>query len=236
MKDLKVIFYAGQNDPHSGILPRSAPSSHIHSPHFASTLEALEYLATLANHNGWHILFKPHPLIGSKVNISRLRALEHITMIPDANIFSCMARSNLTVTILSQVSYMALIHQAPCILLGRNQLSGKGCLYEIQYKYSCESVIREAIRERLTKEQKNNFRIHCAQLIRYYLFSFDSDRFALGRSLREAATYLRDNMLRSQTVGFQTNYELISSNYIGFKNILSKTYSFLRFAEKLMHL
>ncbi len=195
--DRKVIFYAGQNDVHSGILPRSAPESYIHSPHFDNTLEALEYIAAMGRRKGWHILFKPHPLEDSAIYSKIVCDLQNVTMVPNANIFICMAASNVTVTIVSQVSYMALIHQAPCILLGRNQLSEKNCAYELEDKNSGEALIQKAIAQGFTENQKAFFRKHTAQLLRYYLFSFDEREFSWGRKIDEVAQYLNNHIRKT---------------------------------------
>ena len=52
---------------------------------------------------------------------------DRVDFVTGANIFDCMEQADVTTTIVSQVSYLALIHDRTSLLLGRKQLSGKGC-------------------------------------------------------------------------------------------------------------
>jgi hypothetical protein len=190
-KNRKTIFYAGQNDYQSGLWPSWLPKSRIHSPLFFHTFDGLQYIARISKVNDWQILFKPHPNIQNRQTSSTRLNHEHIDFVKGANIFECMEKSDLTVTILSQVSYQALIHGNPVVLLGCNQLSGKGCAYEVTSHDNIENTIKLALKEGFSKDQKRNWVRHVAQACKYYLFSFEKEILnIIGRDVDEAANYL----------------------------------------------
>ena len=186
----KVVFMAGDYGYRSGMLPPGFPRARLHSPFFESTEDALACVAALASKNDWHIIFKPHPL-GTDAARMPEAPNEHVTVMPDANAFDCVLNCDITVTILSQVSYLALLQNRPIVLLGRNMLSGQGCAYELESKDHLESLITQAVRDGLTSEQRETFRRHTAQLCTHYLFSMDRDVEELfGRGPVNAADFL----------------------------------------------
>ena len=131
-----IIFYAGQNDPKAGLAPQGTDRARFHSPIYASTFDALESLARIAKQNDWNLLYKPHPQTKhyESGNTFSFEINPHVVKVPfDADIFDCIALADVTVTILSQISYQALIQGQPCVLLGRMQLSDSDCLYEARF-------------------------------------------------------------------------------------------------------
>ncbi|MCP5047681.1 MAG: hypothetical protein GY940_10950, partial [bacterium] len=53
-----IVFYAGQNDWGSGIMPPWLENAKVHSPFYKDTIDALTHLRDLARRYNWHILFK----------------------------------------------------------------------------------------------------------------------------------------------------------------------------------
>lgn len=196
----KMVFYAGQNDPDTGMVPSWLPEARTHSPFFADTLDALNCLSELAHRNNWHVLFKPHPsLQGTRQNLVP-NYPDRVDLVVGANVFNCIAQTDVTVTILSQVSYLALIHGRPCLLLGRNQLSGKGCAYELTSPTETENLLQKAMQMGFTQRQKALWLRHVAQLCRHYLFSFEEDiDEIIGRGVDDAARYIFRHCLGSHT-------------------------------------
>jgi hypothetical protein len=187
-----VIFYAGQYDCRTGMRPRMLPNAKLHSPWFKSTLDSIEYLSALAKKNGWIVLFKPHPLAAiSQTQLAQLPAADRLVCVPHASIFECMDVAKVVTTIVSQVSYMALIHRKPCVMLGRNQISGKGCAYEPDSKEAIEESFRTALSHGQTASQESAFCRHVAQLLKTAVFAFD-DNFSAPtlRGLDAAASEL----------------------------------------------
>jgi len=191
----KVIFYAGQYDCRTGMIPRTLPNARLHSPFFTETLDALSFLSRLAKRNDWLILFKPHPLADhAPGDLARIEAPDRVVSVPGASVFECFEHAQLVSTIVSQVSYMSLIHGRPCLMLGRNQLSGKGCAYEPQSTDDIEAHVNRAFANGVTAEQKAKWKIHVAQLLKTSVFAFDEDFNAPSlRGLPETAEFLAAN-------------------------------------------
>ena len=165
-----LLFYAGQNDLGSGMVPRDDPRARLHSPWFAHTLEALETLARWAAAEGWHVLFKPHPMAPADQGEALCARLGCVTRVTDADVADCILAARATATILSQTSYMALIHGRPCVLMGRNQLSGKGCVHEGADLEGLRRATVRAMTQGLTDAMRDAFETHAAQLLRHALY------------------------------------------------------------------
>jgi len=202
----KVIFYAGQNDYRSGMLPRSLKNSHIHSPHYLSTIQALKHLEEISIKKNWGIIFKPHPNIESKyINKTNMFG-DHIDMVIGANIFNCICQSDVTVTILSSVGYQSLIHGKPVLQLGNSQLSGMGCIYEISSREGIDILLEKAIDEGFADCQKVAWINHVARLLRYYLFAYDEDvEEIMGRGTDVSAEYLLGECRRQSEINDTNN-------------------------------
>lgn len=179
----KTIGYMGQNDYESGMYPYTENTKRYHSPIFHSTLECLEYLRLLAYRNDWNLLYKPHPImaaLGHAEETGEGRALNNV------NLNEAIDACDLIVTILSQSAYIALIRKKPVLMLGYTQLKGKGCSYEAFSKAVIEDIIKKALLLGYTKEQKNSFQTHLAQLFKYYLLDDGTKRsMRFGLSLEE---------------------------------------------------
>ncbi len=174
-KNRKVVLYAGQNDWGSGMLPRVLPESALHSPIYEDTLDALAHLAGLAEAHGWQILFKPHPHLEARHGNIAIPHAAHVDVLIGADIFECMELSDATVTILSQVSYLALTHERPCVMLGRHQLTGKGCVHEAASREEVHTAVASALAQGFTQAQREAWREHVAQIIKYYTYAFAGD-------------------------------------------------------------
>ena len=197
----KIIFYAGQNDYRSGMLPRSLANAHLHSPHYKSTIQALKHLEALSQKNNWCIVFKPHPNIESKYILKTDMFGDHIEMAIGANIFNCIYHSDVTATILSGVGYQAMIHGKPVLQLGNSQLSGMGCVYEISSKKETDLLLQKAIDEGFTDCQKEAWLNHVARLLRHYLFAFDEAVWEImGRGADASTEYLMGESRRQAEI------------------------------------
>ena len=186
-----ILFYAGEHEYHAGILPRNSPHAHIHSPHYSGTQDALNALGALAKKNDWHILFKPHPLHSAQGEPAIPTLPDQITAVPGANVFDCIEQSDVVVTLVSQVSYLALIHGKPCVLLGRTPLSGKKCVYEPEDREDLEQTILNALSKGLTAKQTDAWHEHVARVCTHYLFALDEDmRELFGRGHDDAAHFI----------------------------------------------
>jgi len=172
-KGRRIIFYAGQNDWASGMLPKPFKEARIHSPIYDDTLHVLNHLSQMAETNNWQILFKPHPLVEQRHMHFQPEYPERVNLVRGANIFECIALSEATTTILSQVPYLALIHDRPAVLLGCTKLWHKQCTYQPalsvlrRYEENIEPAFLEALEKGYTEDQRRRFIKHVAQLCLY---------------------------------------------------------------------
>lgn len=194
-----VILFAGQNEYESGMQPYTERSRRFHSPMFATNLEALKYLAALAAKNGWNLIYKPHPVM-EKFSSDRCYP-ENAIVVKYANINDLIDFSDLCITILSQVGYIACIRKKPVLMCGYTQLKGKGAVYEAFRNEELENRILEALRNGYKKSQEEAFRKHVAQLVKYYLFDdlterplrYGKGQEALAQSLRQERFRIADH-------------------------------------------
>jgi CDP-glycerol glycerophosphotransferase (TagB/SpsB family) len=187
----KIIFYAGQNDWGSGMIPAWISNAKLHSPCFADSIAAFMYLHELARQNNWHILFKPHPLVEQRHRDIPADCFLQADLVPGANIFDCIEASDVVVTILSGISYIAMIHQRPVVLLGRTHLYKKGCAYEVFTKKKLDPVMRRALQEGFSPDRQRNWLKTVARLLKYYLYSLDETAAQIiGRDVHDVADFL----------------------------------------------
>lgn len=165
-KDSPVVFYAGQNDFASGMQPYTENSRKFHSPIFKTSDEGALYLAELCGRKGWNIIYKPHPMMRDH---SRHRFLPpNVIVVNDVNINELIDISDVVVTILSTVSYIALIRDKPVVMMGYTQLKEKGCTYEAFAEKAVEGEIESALCMGYTEEKKRNFIYHIVQISKFY--------------------------------------------------------------------
>ncbi len=163
-----IIFFAGQNDFSSNMVPYTSDTQKYHSPIFQTSIEAGIYLAELCKKNEWNFVYKPHPMSTKFEEKGKLP--DNTIYVEFGNINDLVDISDVVVTILSQTNYVSLIRHKPVVMLGYSQTKGKGCTYEAFEKEKIESVIREALGNGFTEEQEKAFLRHIAQVLKYYLF------------------------------------------------------------------
>lgn len=165
-EDSPTILYAGQNDYESGIQPYTENSRIFHSPVFSSSNDAAVFLEKLCKHKNWNFIYKPHPMM---MNNFDKRFFQDSTIIANnVNLNELIDISDVLVTILSTVSYIALIRGKPVVMLGYTQLKGKGCTYEAFDTGEIETKIYEAMHYGYNLEIKKSFIKHTVQMGKYY--------------------------------------------------------------------
>lgn len=169
-----TVFFAGQMDIASDMVPYDGDTQTYISPIFKSSIEAGIYLSKICEKNSWNFIYKPHP--------SYIKHEEEILLsgntiyVATGNINDIVDISDLTITIVSQTSYIALIRNKPVLMLGYNQICGKGCVYECYSMEQIESTITTALENGFSDTQKMAFRKHIAQLLKYYLYDDNRER------------------------------------------------------------
>ncbi|MDR2666717.1 MAG: hypothetical protein LBB34_01180, partial [Holosporales bacterium] len=162
------IFFAGQNDCASGNIPYDDKAKTFHSPVFASTHDALLFLDGIAAKNDWTIFYKPHP--ATIVNNPKVTfTLKATVVINQCDVHEIINLTDVTVTILSQTAYVALIMRKPVVMLGYTQLRYSSSTYNAFEQDDIEDTIKQAVAQGFTSEQQAHFIKHVALLSKYYL-------------------------------------------------------------------
>lgn len=169
-----TVFFAGQLDVASDMVPYDEDTQTYISPIFKSSIEAGIYLSKICEKNSWNFIYKPHP---SFIKREEEKLLSGSTIyVATGNINDIVDISDLTITIVSQTSYIALIRNKPVLMLGYNQICGKDCVYECYNIEQIEATIIEALNKGFSDTQKLAFRKHIAQMIKYYLYDDNRER------------------------------------------------------------
>ncbi len=193
--DYPTVVFFGQNDFEAGIMPYTARSRQYHSPTFTSSDDAAMYLYSLAKANHWNFIYKPHQVIVRVGECLEEKFPSSMIWVGDTDINEIIDLADVCVTIVSQCGYVSLIRQKPTVMLGYTQLRGKDCSYEAFEKEQVEGIIKKAISEGYTQKQRNAFRKHVAQLLKYYLFDDQLEKpFKIGRGINEAVDFCNEQI------------------------------------------
>lgn len=189
--DRPVILYFGQNDYESGLYPYTEHTRQYHSPVFTGSDEAAGYLAQLAEKYDWNFVYKPHPILssfGEKINVP-----SNVIVVDQIDINALIDMSDLCITILSQTGYVSTIRKKATLMLGYNQLKGKGCTYEAFKKSEIEPTILRALECGFTQEQSRKFEEHIARLVKYYLYDdlLPQKKYVYANDVHKMIAFLR---------------------------------------------
>lgn len=175
VKDRPVLFYAGINDWQSGTLPVDAKSGY-HSHIYRDTMEGLHALIEVCEQEDWYILFKPHPnLYPGHFSIDH----PNVIFARESNVLDCLKKTAATVTILSSVAYISLANKKPTVLLGHNQLSETGAVYELSAREELKDVLQAAINADDLEARLEKYQAHVAALIRDHLYPYGDKAYTM---------------------------------------------------------
>lgn len=203
-----VVFFAGQNDWHGGIKP-VGPETPRHSPLFNGSVEALEALDRLAGDVGFSVLYKPHPLTRERGLFLEADRFPNSLILNSTSLPACMEASKLVSTIASQTCYVALLAGHPVMMLGRNQICGKGLTYDVEKIEDIPMLIELAMRDPLAATRREELIRHVARLERCYLLDFgtmDHGFYRRGpetmaRLIAASVTHSADEIIEMQIAG-----------------------------------
>lgn len=171
-----TIMFAAQ--PDTDFTPYDEEVRNHYSPIFETSREAGIAISKLCKENGWNYIFKSHPMYPQDGIENELA--EGTIYVEQGDINKLIDAVDLVITIQSSVSYTAMIRNKPIVMLGYNQMRGKGCVYEAFDFPNIEKTIKQALLCGVTEQQRNKFIIHVAQLLKYYLY----DDLSHGNNLR----------------------------------------------------
>ena len=179
-----VILFAGGLDHMSGLVPHNERARKYHSPIFGTSEEAAQYLKELAKRNKWNLIYKAHPWLPSDMESDESGFL----CINKGNINDLIDLCDVVVTIVSQVSYLALIRNKPAVMFGYIQLRQQGCTYEAFEREKILDILSEAVRDGLQEEMSEAFVSHVARLEKVYLFDDMTEKGRhIGRDISKQA-------------------------------------------------
>lgn len=194
----KVIFYCGVNDYNTGMLPTYWEDSHVHSPYFLNTIDALEYLVDLAEKNNWLIMYKPHPNIALSDMIT---PSNNLLVLHNANTSECIECADITTTILSSVVYNSMNRKKPSVIFGKMQLGSTDSIYQAKSIYEVEQTIKDALNHKDFELKLNNYHEHMARIVKYSLLPYSDNDSSLFQpqkrhciNLIKKATFFRSNI------------------------------------------
>lgn len=181
-KNKRTVLFLGQNDSEAGMQPYTMRTKKYHSPVFASTIDAMEYIKLLAIKNNWNLIFKVHPTMSALG--FEVEDKDKVNVVDNVDINTVIDFSDLVITILSQGAYISLIRHTPVLMLGYTQLKHKGCVYEAYSKQEIENKIKKALKKGYTDRQERAMEKHTAILLRHYLYDDgqEKERY-IGQSL-----------------------------------------------------
>ena len=171
-----VVFYAGQNDPKSGILPPT--SDNPHSPFYQSTFDVLPDLAEYCSNVGATLLYKPHPSVadyelGNEFDFSEY---PNVVKVPEnVDFIECVEASDVFVTILSTGAYQALFRHIPVVQLGNSPLSVSQAVYQLEARDELPDLMTLALENGFTGSQKRALDEHVARLREHYVWRQESE-------------------------------------------------------------
>lgn len=167
-KGKPIIFFTGQLDVYSHMVPYTEETRKYYSPVFKTSLDLAIYLAEMCKKNAWNFLYKPHPMYVKPEEMNNLP--DNTIYVKFGDINDLIDISDVIVSIASQTSYIGLIRNKPVMTLGYSQMRGKRCAYEVYEKKKIEETMYEALKNGFTKTQKRAFLKHIAQVLRYYVY------------------------------------------------------------------
>lgn len=166
------VLYAGHNDFASGMIPYDDTAKRFHSPFFASSDEAGRHLLSVAEENDWLLVAKPHPF---NLKGNTLKTGHNCLVMGDDNINACIDACDAVTTVLSQVSYVAMIRDKPAVMLGRNPMVNSGAAYTAGSRQDIGTAIAAALEHGITDDRRQRWNEHIARLLSAYLVRWNTD-------------------------------------------------------------
>lgn len=167
-KTKKTVFVVGMNESGNSTVNGSDYWKKVLSSTFDSMREALEECISICRKNGWNLIFKPHP--DDTTFAGDDDRYDGIIFIRNMPVDDLIEMSDVMVSMSSTTEYRALMYNKPVVQVGITSLNHMGCTYKVDDKKELESVLMDALENGMTIEQKNNFDILLARLMKKYLW------------------------------------------------------------------
>jgi hypothetical protein len=172
----KTIFFIGMGDDGIQIAPNSDFWNSYISELFNSTKEAVYYVYDICCKNGWNMILKPHPSEDDYSNYTELEVKDNFALIRGRNVDELIEISDVVISIASAVDYKVLLYEKPLVHVGHSSMQKVGCDYYASYVDELEDVIKAALDNGMTDEQKTNYVDFVMWLLKTHLWDDLSER------------------------------------------------------------
>ncbi|WP_459937912.1 hypothetical protein [Desulfonatronum parangueonense] len=170
-----VIYLNGILPTNSGILPRSSRESKVMSPYFENNIDLLIHLQKIADLNGWHIVYKDHPLVytnspGFAIKPEKFK-FHNVHILRNIDIHDVFDVTDVMVTLASKSVILALARGVPVCIPGRFTIPKDAITPGFLESNNLELDIKILLNEK--KEHRvnfNDFYKFVARLRKYYLY------------------------------------------------------------------
>lgn len=192
--DTQTVVFWGQHDIWSGILPRGNARSHLLSPFFGTSGEALVKLSqSIENIPGVSLIFKPHP--HDTIDYEKIAGASTV-IARDINNHSLFELADVFVAMLTTTQFEALLYEKPIILLANSQLKGRGIAYEYGIRSTMESLIVQALNKDRHDTRIRNTKKLVSGLFRDFLYRY-RPLVPANKNVHDFAGFIEDSALQN---------------------------------------
>ena len=178
-----------QHDAASCLVPHDFAGAKIHSPVFASSLEAITQLAAAATEANCRLIVKPHPI--DQTDYSKCESA-FVSIVRDVNLHSLIVAADVVAAMTSTAQFEALLHEKPLLLLARSALADKDVAYEVK----APSQLRPMLRAALNRDNFPLRHLNAQRFVTFLLQNFSvslADEVPTGSTLADLARFLSQN-------------------------------------------
>ncbi|MBE5834335.1 MAG: glycosyltransferase family 2 protein [Butyrivibrio sp.] len=166
-----ILLFMGSNSAHSGNTLVNPERQKMHAPYQKNDEEIYAELQNLLlKHEDWRIVYKPHPIEitrGLKIDINE----ENTILVERGSLEEVIDLCDISITLLSQGAYVSVIHQKPCVVVGRLQINDSGAVYTVKGHNQLGEAIQCALLKGYTDTMHEEFVKHVARALKYYVYS-----------------------------------------------------------------
>ena len=194
-KNKPNVLLIGAFDCENPAFPMTNEAREVYGAIFGTSFDAAVYLSKLAKHNGWNLIYKPHPLMAKIDHAHKRHFPKNVLCINDVNINELIDLADVVICMVSGVSYISLTRGKPLVELAYTTLKEKGCCYEVNSITDITNKISQAIKEGFTSNQKQAFERHIAQINKYYYYDdLGIKKIRFGKSIDCAVSFLEEQI------------------------------------------
>lgn len=174
ISDRKTVLLVGMDEKGMCMNPKDSYWEQYISSAYHSMEEVLADLMQICADNGYNLIFKPHP--GEQpLEINKFDRSKMI-YVKDASIDHLIQICDAAVSMASAVDYKVLMYGKALVQIGITGLRGKKCTYEVKERSCLEEQVKAALRDGMTEQQKRNYDIFLARLLKTHLWDDMSDK------------------------------------------------------------